>query len=304
MFPANSLIIMLERVELSPECLVCQGELWLPLYHTLEKCTDCGFVRARSGMDWTAPSLLYQDEYFQGEEYGDYLADELVHRRNFKRRLEEVTKKPPEPRTVLEVGCAYGLFLQILKERGVQGRGVDICPGPVRYAREVLGVDAKCQDFLEVDFRTERFELVCIWDTIEHLVSPGLYLEKAFHLLEPGGRVAFTTGDIGSSYARWRGSRWRMIHPPTHLHYFSAATATKLMERLGFVEVSVRPVSIYRDLHSVLGNLASLNSGIPGRGAALLGKLLPLWLQRRLAAWVDFGDIMLVTGRCPTVDGL
>ena len=43
-----------------------------------------------------------------------------------------------------------------------------------------------------------------------------------------------TTGDIGSLMARWRGARWRQIHPPTHLHYFSKLTLAQLLERHGF----------------------------------------------------------------------
>ena len=62
-----------------------------------------------------------------------------------------------------------------------------------------------------------------MWDTIEHLKRPDLFVQKAAADLRPGGLIALTTGDIGSLNARLRGARWRMIHPPTHLHYFSVS---------------------------------------------------------------------------------
>ena len=60
------------------------------------------------------------------------------------------------------------------------------------------------------------------------------YGEKAYEVLKPGGRLFLTTGDIGSWVARIQGPRWRLIHPPTHLHYFSKATITRLLTGLGF----------------------------------------------------------------------
>ena len=59
---------------------------------------------------------------------------------------------------------------------------------------------------------------MCLWDTIEHLAEPEAYLEKIAKSLPVGGWLFLTTGDIGSPMARARGSRWRMIHPPTHLY--------------------------------------------------------------------------------------
>ena len=290
----------LDRIELSPHCIVCESKSWSPLYTELERCDNCTFVRARASLAWGSPSEIYEEDYFTGEEYGDYLGDEEILAKNFERRWGQVLEEAQsEPKRVLEVGCAYGFFLKLLADRDIHGQGIDICEAPVSYAREHLGLQVRCGDFLEADFAAEIYDLICLWDTLEHLAHPDLYLEKCFRLTNPGGWVALTTGDIGSSYASARGARWRMIHPPTHLHYFSAQTVTDLLERLGFEDVRVEKASIYRDLRSVLQNLESLNSGIIGRLAGLVSRLLPLWLQRWVAGWVDFGDIMLVCARRP-----
>jgi hypothetical protein len=77
------------------------------------------------------------------------------------------------------------------------------------------------------------------------LLSPVELLEiVASRDLEPGGLLALTTGDIGSLNARLRGSNWRMIHPPTHLHYFSVQSITSLLKRHGIDTVHVIPSPI------------------------------------------------------------
>jgi Methyltransferase domain len=71
------------------------------------------------------------------------------------------------------------------------------------------------------------------WDVIEHLRRPDLYIEKIANTFPRGGVLALTTGDLDSWVARARGSKWRQIHPPTHLHYFSRRTLGRLLDRNG-----------------------------------------------------------------------
>src|SRR5437762_11617421 len=75
---------------------------------------------------------------------------------------------------------------------------------------------------------------------------PDQYLEKIQALTEPGAIVAITTGDIGSLNARVRRGSWRMIHPPTHLHYFSKSTLTRLLDRFGFDVIYCRYAGFWR----------------------------------------------------------
>ena len=86
-------------------------------------------------------------------------------------------------------------------------------PEPV-HAPEALNFDARKGDFLSEDFGGRRFDVICMWDTIEHLAKPDEFLARAASLLIPNGLLYLTTGDIGSWNARWRKEAWRQIHPP------------------------------------------------------------------------------------------
>jgi 2-polyprenyl-3-methyl-5-hydroxy-6-metoxy-1,4-benzoquinol methylase len=178
---------------------------------------------------------LYSHKYFAGEEYRDYVAERDLIERQFRARLARLRRFVPSPgsKRLFEIGAAYGFFLSVARDVFERVEGIDIAADAAAMARESFGLPVASGDFLE--HRIDgAVDVVCLWDTIEHLARPDLYVEKAAAITTPGGVLALTTGDIGSAVARIRGARWRQIHPPTHLHYFSRATLTRLLERFGF----------------------------------------------------------------------
>jgi hypothetical protein len=90
-----------------------------------------------------------------------------------------------------------------------------------------------------------------MWDTIEHLRRPDLYVEKIASLTESGALLAVTTGDVQSLVARLRGPNWRMIIPPVHLHYFSQDTLARLLNNYGFEVIYDRYCGYYRSMSNV-----------------------------------------------------
>jgi SAM-dependent methyltransferase len=280
----------------APPCICCGGGRWEPHFRVLRRCLDCGFVCA--DLDLTENDLreLYQADYFRGREYGDYVASRAVHEKNFAARWRDVTRLAPSLRSLFEVGCAYGFCLVYAASRGVDCAGVDVCVEGAAYARDVLGQRAEAGDFLALPIPEGRYDAFCLWDTIEHLAHPEAFVARVHHLLPPGGWLFVTTGDIGSAAARRRGPHWRMIHPPTHLQYFSRDTITRMLTRLGFAVAPITSVPIYRSVGEVLGRLAALGRGLTRRTAAVLTAATPGFLQRR-GFWLDLGDIMFVAAR-------
>jgi SAM-dependent methyltransferase len=195
---------------------------------------------------------------------------------------------------VFEVGCAYGFWLEFLSEKGIPCAGIDVCTEAVAYAARELGQHASAGDFLDLKIELGQYEAFCMWDTIEHLPHPELFVERIARLLPPGGWFFATTGDIGSRLAQRRGPRWRMIHPPTHLQYFSRDTLSRLLIGHGLQVRAVRSVPVYRNLRSVLANLQVLGGPTARRVAAVTDRIIPDRLQERVGVWLDLGDIMLV----------
>lgn len=278
-------------------CICCGASAWASHFRVLKRCGDCGFIRADMSVTQDEAERLYQEGYFTGAEYGDYLADAESHRRNFAERLRlarAVAGATLGP--VLEIGCAYGFFLEQCRDAGIEATGVDVCVEPVRYARMTRGLDARVGDFLAMKLPEKRFRSVCMWDTIEHLEHPEAFVARAREVLVDDGMLFVTTGDIGAMFARWRGPKWRMIHPPTHLQYFSTASIARLLERQGYRVEYSRSTPMYRNIGETLGRLTTLARGTVGRVAAAAHKLTPRAIQR-CGFWLDLGDIMYVAAR-------
>jgi len=135
------------------------------------------------------------------------------------------------------------------------------------------------------------------WDTLEHLPHPERFLAKIAELLPAGGWLFLTTGDIGAPVARRGGERWRMIHPPTHLQYFSRETLRRFLARHGLRTVHIESTPMCRSLYGTLEGLQRFAAG-PARGfAGVVSRLVPRALARRLRFTVDLGDIMLACAR-------
>ena len=250
---------------MSKPCIVCGSTSHAPFSQGLIQCRECDFVFADLNLSHAELSEIYRRNYFFGEEYSNYIADRNVLQKNFKLRLQELKKylDPSRHKRLLEIGCAYGFFLLLARDYFEKVQGIDITEDGVRYCTEELGLDVIRSDLLEVDLGDQKFDVVCFWDTIEHLSNPHLYLQKISGHMESGALLAITTGDIGSLNARFKKNNWRLLHPPTHLQYFSRRTIQILLDRNRFDVISNRYCGFYRSLDNVFYNLFILRSKIP-----------------------------------------
>ncbi|MBC7788587.1 MAG: class I SAM-dependent methyltransferase [Anaerolineae bacterium] len=277
-------------------CAVCAGALETErILARLDRCRACGFI-SYQGADPEAIAALYDEGYFTGGEYPDYLGQQDSLRRSMRMHLRQIAHYMPLAGSLFEVGCAYGLFLDEARRHFDRVAGVDICAVPLEYARATLGLDAREDDFLAMNFPGERFDAICVWDTIEHIPSPDALLAKAASLLSSNGMLFLTTGDIGALNARVRGASWRQIHPPSHLNYFSRATISRLCERVGLQVVGIETAAYFHTIFNLLASIR-LRGGASGGLAGTLLKLAGERRARSVGVWLNLGDIMFVAAR-------
>ena len=278
-------------------CCVCGDSEHRPKWSLLLECQTCGFVFFNES---NQPDLtkLYTEDYFHGGEYTDYLGEEPALRRSMKRHLDQMARYQTASDRLLEVGCAYGFFLNEAKSRYSEVIGIDIAEEAVSHAKQNLEIQAHTGDFTAHPFTQASFDTICLWDTIEHLPNPDQFGQRALDLLKPGGHVFLTTGDISAFNARLRGRNWRQIHPPTHVSYFSRATMKRMLERIGFEEVSFETASYYHTLRHILGAI-KMRKGILGSMAGVAQRLLSDGIIGKCGFWLNLGDTMFVSARRP-----
>jgi SAM-dependent methyltransferase len=196
------------------------------------QCRECGLGRTEAtGFD---PSSYYTGDYFDGghsDGYADYLGAEPVLRREFAHTVEFIRRYCSGGR-LLDVGCAYGFFLQEAKPF-FEAFGVELAEDAAAHGRKSgLNVVTGVAD--EALFgQLGTMDVIVLLDVIEHLPSPRETLDLCARHLNPGGIIVVTTGDFGSLSARLTGARWRLMTPPQHLWFFTAPSMRRLAAALG-----------------------------------------------------------------------
>lgn len=193
----------------------------------VKRCEECGLGRTdASGFD---PNAYYTEDYFSGghtDGYADYRAAEPTLRREFAQVVRFIRQYRPAGR-LLEIGCAYGFFLQEAK-RYFEVQGIEIAADAAAYARG-NGLDVR-QGLANVAALTPlgQFDVIVLLDVIEHLPDPAATMRLIAEHLTPGGILVMTTGDFASPVARMTGARWRLMTPPQHLWFFTPESMRRL----------------------------------------------------------------------------
>lgn len=276
----------------SNTCICCGSAASETHFEGLLRCRDCSHVWADMRLSDEELKELYSASYFQGAEYSDYELEAPALRRNFAPRLRDLAKRYPKGARLWEIGAAYGFFLKEASEH-FDAAGCDISEFAAQYGREKFGLDLEAMDYLDYACETP-FDVICLWDVVEHLREPHEYLAKAAKDLRPGGTLALSTGDIGSFMGRIRGRKWRLLHPPTHLHYFTVRSMRMLLERLGLADVEIGYHAFWRSVDAVACRLLAHP---PGERTARLYEVLHKAGLLNFAFPLNTFDLMTVYAR-------
>ena len=196
------------------------------------QCRECGLgCTETSGFDAAA---YYTEDYFSGgraDGYADYLGAEPVLRREFARSVEFIRRYRNGGR-LLELGCAYGFFLQEAA-RHFDVTGVELAAQAAEHGRRAgLNVLTGVADAPTLR-RIGHVDVIVLFDVLEHLPQPRETLALCHEQLNPGGIIVITTGDFGSAVARLSGAKWRLMTPPQHLWFFTPESVRRMAAGLG-----------------------------------------------------------------------
>jgi len=247
------------------------------------RCAECGHMQL-----WPLPASDDLRESYAGAASGDYVEEEAGQRRTARTVLEAIEAHVP-PGRLLDLGCWVGFLLAEAEGRGWTGVGVEPSDYASRYAREQLGLDVRTAELLDADLGEQPFDAVMMGDVIEHLPDPGAALDQIASALRPGGVLALALPDAGSRLARAMGRRWWSVIP-THVHYFTRSSISRLLSGQGFrvLEITTSPKSF--TVRYYLGRLTGYSPRVAGLAVGLAERAAIADRQ-----WApDFRDRMLV----------
>jgi SAM-dependent methyltransferase len=136
---------------------------------------------------------------------------------------------------LLDVGCATGDFLARMRRHGAwELTGLEQDQHAASMARQEYGLEVYTGPLDEVELAQGGFDVVTMWDVIEHVPRPGASLRRIGEWLRPGGWLIMRTPDADSPYARAFGRYWAGLDAPRHLVVFGRSTLTRLLTENGF----------------------------------------------------------------------
>jgi len=229
-------------------CELCGNDLYKPLITEDQwcygKCAECGLISLYPMPDKDMILSLYKKAsgYLNNRLQGPDRYTHWVECRN--KRLSKLVGSPPySGASILDVGCATGLFLSQVKENGWQAYGIEVSEHTAEFARSKYGLDVRlggAEDILSV-FGDGVFDVITLWDVIEHLHHPMQTARHLYRALKPGGQLYLATPNADGWVAQyhWQTARrwwnyWPHPEPPYHLYQFDRQTIRRMVSEAGF----------------------------------------------------------------------
>ena len=291
-----------------PSCQLCGSDKTTEMFRDppfrVVRCADCGLVYVTPRHQDDALHKLYDEEYWNSDTpktrgYASYAEEEPLYLQTFRRRLGLVNAHvPPGPLRVLDIGCAAGFFLRVMREQGHDVRGAELSADIAQHAIEQLGPERIHVGFLHdlapdrEGFEHQSFDLITLWDVIEHVPRPQALLAHVRELLKPDGVLILETQNVDSAFANLLGKRWQHYKHEEHLYHFNPATIRRLLGDCGF-EV-VRNTPSYGGKYVSMGFIAERSWRV-SKVAGVLCK--PLGLFKRMNLYLNLRDEMVVVAK-------
>ncbi|MGH9372926.1 MAG: methyltransferase domain-containing protein [Vicinamibacterales bacterium] len=248
------------------------------LIDQLVRCRRCAF-------QYVNPRLrgeLILGSYTEGED-PSYVSQLQARERTFDVALNEIELANGGRGRLLDIGTAAGAFVAAASRRGWEAEGCEPNRWLAQWGAKHYGIRIRQGSVFEQPYDEGSFDVVTLWDVIEHTLDPRQMLERCRALLRPGGTLVVNFPDIGSWIARALGRRWLFL-TSVHLYYFDRGTIRRMLESTGFSVATVRPHFQRLELDYILFRGAVLSGRLSSAARAVVRPLglsrvqVPYWL--------------------------
>lgn len=199
------------------------------------RCDNCGVEFLYPQLNDEELTKLYSETYYTPWGLAGSAENEALKRMKiatFNLRLNTV-KTFVTKEKLLDVGCATGYLLEAANEKGFDVYGVEFSEYSSQIAKQKFGNHKIHNGILESSpFTNGFFDVITMFDLIEHVRIPQIVLEKAKQLLSDSGVIMISTPDTGSTSHALMGKRWTH-YKLEHFFYFNRASMNLAADRSG-----------------------------------------------------------------------
>lgn len=227
-------------------------------------CTNCGFGK-HGDIDFCKNcKIYYVDEkisqkqistYYEVAQDPQYFAEQSARARTFKHYLNRLKKYKGN---LLDIGTNTGLFVMLAQDASWEAQGLEPNRWAVKYAKEHYKIKLINKPFENNIFPKASFNVITMWDVIEHFTNPVSEIERVFKYLKSGGIFAFSTVDPDSLLAKAMGTKWPW-YMEMHKVFFSQNSARYYLQKAGFKKIIFMPHFRFLSLGYLSSRLAAIN---------------------------------------------
>jgi len=256
----------------------------------LRQCPDCGQMLSACTQAWYDESM---QEFDVPEGTLPQGGSQKRHEQRITQILQNARSRLPKQADsvmFLDVGCSSGSVLQVAKQCGFNTHGVEPAPKAAETARQIEGAKVFKGFLHEAAYPDNHFDIITLFEVIEHLTDPIALIKEIGRILKPGGLLLIGTGNAGSWTVKALGNKWEYFDIKRHgghISFFTPKSMALLAEKSG---LSVAAINTKR---TNLGEKKDV-SWIFYQFNRVMRELLAL-----PARWLNRGHDMLVVLRKP-----
>ncbi len=207
------------------------------VFATLVKCRQCGLIYQNPRPSIAEMSQHYPENYepyeTKEEQKTSWLFQKAI-KYGIAKRVRFVTKYKKNGR-VLDVGCATGVFLEGMRARGKwELYGVEPSDHAATIAFQKTNADIFVGTLEQAQFSGNFFDVVTMWDVLEHVHNPQETLDEIYRILKPDGLLVIRVPNVDSLQAKIFGRFWAGLDAPRHLYVFSPEDLSNMLRKSGF----------------------------------------------------------------------
>ena len=198
------------------------------IHYRIVRCKSCGLVRSDPVADPSLVAKLYHESTF------DYSQEVENLSRTYGSYLARLDRYGVNKGTLLEIGCGNGFFLKQASKQGFKDvQGVEPSESAISLADEQIRGGIACDIMRPGLYPRDSFDVICLFQVLDHIFDPGPLLETCWQILKPGGFVLCLNHNVEALSARLLKDRSPIIDIE-HTYLYGPGTIGKLFSKAGF----------------------------------------------------------------------
>ena len=237
------------------KCILCKNEKFRLISkktrdskkHKIIRCLKCDHIQL-----FPVPTLndekKFYDENLQDKNINDVGSIKRARRKMMPdntRRYQFIKKIIPKKSRVLEIGSGHGFFLEIMKTNGFDIIGYDISKEKRKYSKKVTDVPVYDININEKIPADNKFDIVVLFHTLEHITEPITLLKNIKKLLKPKGKILIEVPNSDDFHLKLNKFYKEFYWERAHIHYFNPKILKNVIRKSGFKNIRIVGVQRY-----------------------------------------------------------